>query len=305
MRVLFAPLLILCAIGVIAQQSQSTPASPSHRVKQQEPANGHDEKTGSHASPSNDPTGNSNTTFILQETPEQNNERGKQSSYWDKVISPDIFPIWIASLIAIVGAGIAIGTLIAIRDEATKIKEVANAATRNAEALMLGDRAWLLMKKTLTQDVIDDPVLLTVEEMAVRQQSSHCLFTLRNYGKTPGRMIGWRYELQIGNSPSIAPNPDIYEMSKLPIFTPDMVPQGASVAQQAEFKVPPSAQDFLDIASGIKFLWLCGTIWYEDIFGRGMASIHETVFCYRWETRMSTPKFFWTLAGPPEHNKAT
>jgi len=256
--------------------------------------------------PSDDgPTGDSNTTFILQESPQPNDEREKQSSYWNKIASPEILPIWIASLIAIVGTGVAVGTLIAIRDEATKIKEVANAATRNAEALMLGDRAWLLMKKTLTQDVVQDPELLAPEEVSARGQIPHCIFTIKNYGKTPARMIAWRYELQVGNGASTIPDLSIFDMSKLPIYTPDMVPQSASIAQQAEFRIAPSPQDFLDIGNGTKFLWLCGTIWYEDTFERGQASKHETVFCYLWETRTTSPKPAWIPAGPREYTRAT
>ena len=161
------------------------------------------------------------------------------------------------------------------------------------------------MKKTLTQDVIQDPALLSLEEMMLKQQLSHCIFTIKNYGKTPARMIAWKYELQIGNSAHSVPDPSIYDMSTLPTYTPDMVPQRASVAQQADFRTAPNPQDFLDIAKGTKFLWLCGTIWYEDTFERGVDSKHETVFCYLWETRMTSPKPAWIPAGPREYHRAT
>ena len=302
MRSLFALLLVLCAV-VIAQESQTKPASPSHRVKHQEPSNGDKDHSGNHVPPSAGIT--NTTTFVLQESPKQNDERGKQPRYWDKVISPEILPIWIASLVAIVGTIVAVCTLLAIKREAIEIQDVAKAATKNADALMLSDRAWLLMERTLTQDQVKDPALLTVEEMASSQQSSHCIFTLKNYGKTPGKMIAWKYELQVGSNPGTIPDTSVYDMSNLPVLTHDIIPQGASVAQQAEFRILPTNQTIADIQNGIQFLWLCGFVKYVDTFERGNESQHETVFCYFWEVRMSTPKPFWRPFGTAEYNKAS
>ncbi len=184
-------------------------------------------------------------------------------------------------------------------------KKIMEEHKASLEQLATAGRAWLLIRKTGTQDAIQDPALITPEEMMVRRQFSHCIFWLKNYGKTPARMIAWKYELQIGENAYTVPDPSVYDMSILPKFTPDMIPQSASVAQQATFRIAPGPNDFSDAAKGTKFLWLCGTVWYEDTFQRGEASKHETVFCYLWETRMSTPKFFWTVAGLREHNNAT
>ncbi len=187
-----------------------------------------------------------------------------------------------------------------------KANEVsARAAKDSADALMRGDRAWVLIKRTVTQDRIEDPYLPTVVQMMTDKRIPNCVFYLKNYGKTPAKMIAWKYELQIGDNPGTLPDATVYDMRNPPVFTPDMIPQGASFAQRADFKILPREQEFIDIKDRNKFLWLCGTVKYVDTFERGKGSEHETVFCYVWETRMTTPKPFWRLAGLPEYIRAT
>jgi hypothetical protein len=303
MRLLFPSLLLLCAVGAVAQQAQTKPASPSHRVKHQQP-DSNQAKAGNVA-PSPD-TGNGQVViFVEQKSSEQNDERAKQSGYWDKVISPEVLPIWIASLLAIIGTVVAVCTLKAIEREAREIQEVAKAATRNADALMLGDRAWVLIRKTLTQDDIQDPYLPTLEQMALDERLPHCIFYLKNYGKTPAKIIAWRYELQIGENARRLPDTSIFEMKGLHIFTPDMIPQSESIAQQAQFKALSGVEVFDDVAQGKKFLWLCGFVRYVDTFERGPKSEHETRFCYLWETRLTSPEPAWIRAGLREYTDAT
>jgi hypothetical protein len=184
-------------------------------------------------------------------------------------------------------------------------KANATAAQKTATALMEGSRPWLMIEKTQTQDRIDDPNLLTPEQMMVRQQLPHCIFFLKNYGNTMAKMTAWKYELQIGDDANTPPDMSVYDMRSLPNFVPDIVSGMASVAQEARFRTAPGPQDFADITKGTKFLWLCGTVHYEDGFNQGDASKHETVFCYLWETRMSTPKSFWSLGGPAISNRTT
>lgn len=173
------------------------------------------------------------------------------------------------------------------------------------EQLATAGRAWLLVKRTITQDQVQDPYLPSVEQMAFQQRVPNCIFTLKNYGKTPARVVALNYELQVGNSPDTNPDPSVYEMTNLPTLTPDLIPQDTSAAQEARFKTIPSQQDITDIQRGTKFLWLCGTIWYEDVFGRGEASKHKTVFCYLWEARTTLPSPVWIVAGPGKYTDAT
>lgn len=65
------------------------------------------------------------------------------------------------------------------------------------------------------------------------QLQPHCIFYVKNYGKTFARMLAWRYELQISNSPDIPHDVTVYDMANLPTFSPDVIPQDASAAQEA------------------------------------------------------------------------
>jgi hypothetical protein len=220
----------------------------------------------------------------------------------------------ILMIVGVVGTLIALGTLFLIKKEVgaavtalTHSDKIATAATNAANALMVSDRAWILIKKTITQDRIQDPYLPSAEEMMAPGRQPNCIFYLKNYGKTPGRMVAWRYELQLGPSPDVPPDVTVYATNNLPNATPDLIPQGTSVAQEARFRTWPTlgTQEFAEIATGNMFLWLCGIIRYEDTFERGTESLHETRSCYLWETRMNTPTPAWMPAGPAQYTRAT
>jgi len=216
------------------------------------------------------------------------------------------------TIVGVIGTIVALRTLCVIQREVKAAfialrhsSKLARAAEKTAAALMLGDRAWALIEKTPTQDRIQDPYLPTSEEMMIEQRMPNCIFYLKNYGKTPAKMIAWKYELQVGSSRSTPPDVTVYNMKNLPVFTPDMLPQGASISQLATFRTYPGGQIIVDIENGTKFLWLCGTVRYVDTFERGKESEHDTRFCYLWETQMTTPKPFWVAAGPREYTEAT
>jgi hypothetical protein len=230
------------------------------------------------------------------EAPQINNEQentGKLAKYTYELV-------WVGVLQGIV----LFGTLLAIKHEAKIAKDIAAAAAKNAAALMLGDRAWVLIQKTTSRDRIQSPYLPTAEQMMSDNRLPHCIFYLKNYGKTPAKMIAWKYELQIGDSPNAPPDITVYNMTNnMPVFTPDMLPQASSIAQQVSFRTWSGPQEFVDVHERRKFLWLCGTVQYFDTFERGEGSEHETVFCYLWELRMNVPG--WISAGPREYHKAT
>ena len=297
MRSLFALLLILCAV-VIAQEPQTKPASPSHGVKHQEPSNDDKDDSGNHVPPSAGIT--HTTTFVLQESPQQNDERRKQPSYWGKVISPEILPIWIASLIAIIGTFVAVCTLFAIKREAIEIQDVAKAAAKNAdathktvEALMMGQRAWVIV--TIGDIPPFTPEPNTLEILWVKP-------TFINCGKTPARITRIRAREHQVSKVDELPEEPIYEGTGIIVAKFDgnaFLPPNANVQP---VNVGISGSDFVPIRQGKSVLYLYGFVDYLDVYDRQ----RTTRFCFIYHVPGGfnpSPEAFY-LGGPARYNEA-
>jgi hypothetical protein len=226
------------------------------------------------------------------------------------------------TVVGIVGTCLALQTLRAIQTEvraavaalkhsstlaraAQKVAEGvlvnANIAKEHADAVTRSERAWLLIR----EDKIRDPHLATPEVSA--KQFAHCIFALKNSGKTPALVVSEKYEMQVSNNWDPPPQPErIYGLAIDPARSPYVIPQDETVGRQAPLISGFITQDQLALINEKKnLLWLCGFIRYRDVFDSGKAELHETRFCYVWETRTTAPVPYWHAAGPDEYNTQT
>lgn len=200
--------------------------------------------------------------------------------HWLHVIFAPLGTNWPLIAVAIWGILVARGTL-------KTIERQTKATEDNVKALIASERGWLLMGK------IEEPFLEPIEKMGVNQRASHCIFYLKNAGKTPVRMVAGRVELQISERPTHPPNNRVYEAkSEIPR---DVLAPGEPIPAEARFSdnIFISTEDSEAIESKSKFLWLCGIFWYRDTLQGEDAEPHETRFSWLYETRLNSPKPFW------------
>jgi hypothetical protein len=260
MRFLSASLLILCSAGITAQQPQTKPASPSHRVKHQEPVNNNQDNAGSHAPPSEGAARNSTTTFVLQESTQQNDEGRKQTSYWEKITAPDILPIWIASFVAIVGTVVAVCTLIAIKDEAKEIRDVAKAASDNARAAQTSADAYMVSQRA---QLIGIP-MSTVQGFAAGQMPIVAI-EIKNTGLTPAYHCSYETWIEVLSVPFVdfSPSADYFK-APFPLTIYPNSP--APVVVNVSLRHALSFAEYLAFPPGHVSLCFRVRIEYEDAF---------------------------------------
>ena len=137
------------------------------------------------------------------------------------------------------------------------------------------------------------------------------MFTLRNYGKTPAKIIAEKFQLQIGGSAFVVPDLGVFEMKDA---TQDNFILAQTDSIQAEAELFPNKfitpEQKAEIDSKASFVWLCGFLRYRDTLGVEETTEYkppeyETRFCLLWETTTNAPKPFWRLAGPKKYNNAT
>jgi hypothetical protein len=166
-------------------------------------------------------------------------------------------------------------------------KTAADAAKASADAVVNGERAWLL-------EVHHGPPQIGMAYFSE--------VILKNFGKTPAKVIAFKIEIQRGRSKEIPDNAGIYE-GEVDTLVPVMVPQDVTMPHIAYSDSPITSEQMEEIKDQRKFLWLCGAFRYEDIFRQEPS--HETRFCYIFEDRNDGLLARWHMAGPPEYNRAT
>jgi hypothetical protein len=257
-----------------------------------------------------------------QESPRQTDSPASNSeSYFCNLIAPANLPNIYLALIGMGGVFVAIFTLKSIHHQAIQARKQthilknsaetaeksADAAYLNAQAVINSERPWLLIQRDEHKDSITKPNFFPLEEtMSGQQRATYCHVFIRNYGKTPAKVIAEVLELQIGENRSEPPDPGVFSKPKRidnDIFPPEETLAGeAWLTPQGIIKL--SDRDAI-LTHKNKFLWLCGLIRYRDTFERENAPEHETRFCFVYETWTNAPEPRWTPAGPKEYNKAT
>ena len=221
-----------------------------------------------------------------------------QKDVWDKAL---VVATWVL-------VGVGAFQIIFLWRTVLATKDNAVAAKMGAEATITENRPWLLIHREELRDRIQSPFLVSIERMPPGdQRASHCIFSIRNYGKTPARITAYRVELQIGDSVTCPPNVEVYATQEIAKST-YIFPPGESEFREArlapEWFISTQQEDDV-IRNHIKFAWLCGVIRYTDSFKSENPVEYFTKFCYLWETRMGKPSMNrWAVAGPHEYNEA-
>lgn len=93
------------------------------------------------------------------------------------------------------------GTLLFLIYQTNIAKQAAEAALLNAQAIIDAERAWILIERGQSKDKVETPIISYDDRSAPDlQRASSCIFWMKNYGKTPAKIVGYRAELQIGDS---------------------------------------------------------------------------------------------------------
>lgn len=257
MRFLIAFLFIVFASGLSAQQVQ--PTAPSHPAATQ--------------------------------TKESTEKPKTDAENWSprKAITPDSWPTWALVVVGICGTIYAARTLRAIRQESREIKEVADAASMNAQAVINAERPWLVVATFFDKD---KPEL--------------CRFGCRNQGKTPAKIISISAQTRFVNNPSDLPIPPDYSS---PVAMPDLtlivhtdsfpIGHGVSARQFVE-----SQGRWESVLHAQEFLAYFGNVIYRDAFHPESSEegLHETRWCFVYQP--GGDKMF-IRSGPAEYNRYT
>lgn len=198
----------------------------------------------------------------------------------------------------------------------------AEAAKQSAQALMDGERAWLLVEEV---GIAEDPIAAAIEQAGdgpvqiggTWLECTGATFAIVNYGKTPGRILAVDARTEIGTSREEPPNAkEVYESgamknimvlmigtNKTNVIEEHIVPQQGTRIEIARF--PPfnhlTAEKLTRIKNDADFLWVYGIVRYKDVYDRQ----HETKFCYRYIVPPEEPLIHFCLRGPESYNKAT
>jgi hypothetical protein len=195
-------------------------------------------------------------------------------------------------------------TVTATRDNAT-------AARLNAEAVIYAERPWLLIPMGKEFSEIDRPLMIT--RLAGEYRRSFVTFRLRNYGRSPARVIEQKLRMFIGGTEDDIPDIAAYQSAGAVL---DNYTFAQDVTAPIQATIEPdgmiSTRDFEDLfVTKTRGLWLCGYIKYVDTFDRRDAPVYETRICFRWNHELmhvldhDIRQSFWIMAGPREYNRAT
>jgi hypothetical protein len=173
-------------------------------------------------------------------------------------------------------------------------KRAADAATKNALALMNAERAWLLLEKIEVPDIRPDSTIK-------RKATFHYMF--KNYGKTPAFITKLVVQFKRYTSLYLLPDdPEAVEPNRI-IAIPEggiAVPPNNSTTEMSEdLAADPvlSEQEILSLHSGTLFLYASAFLRYTDVYGREFTSAFGA--WYRIKERM------FMRWGPPAYNKHT
>lgn len=238
---------------------------------------------------------------------------------------------WALAIVAIIGICVTVKTLKAIQRQAlimirqSRIMQrqartmerqtdativAAKAARDNAQAVLDSERPWLFIPTKDEFSEIESPLLVPRRPGEIR--ISFCQFWIKNFGRTPARVIEQKIRLVLGRETETIPDAAIYKSQDATAENYSF-PPGERIAVQAAFS-PGSGitpQELDEITNKRRFVWLCGYFKYTDTFARENSPVYESRVCYRWVydsisvLDSDIRKSFWVAAGPREYNRAT
>lgn len=225
-------------------------------------------------------------------------------------------PHWYASsegVLVIVGivTAIVIGwqsyeTMLAARATQQGAEATRDAIEASKQQFAAENRPWIFLEKEPTKEKIDDLLVVPPSRAPYGgQRATYVSFYVKNYGKTPAKIVSAKRDLWIGDSAEIPPTLESFEEAGAntlsQIFPPEVTLNVEAYLKPAKFVSENDANAFY---AKTKFAWLCGFISYQDTFGGKSSKIYKTTFCYFWETRTNAPNPFW-WPGPNKYNETT
>jgi hypothetical protein len=175
-------------------------------------------------------------------------------------------------------------------------RDAADAAKASAQALIDGERPWVLVENLILLE------LLPMEQ----NRPVQVRYEIQNYGKTPARLVRARTKFQMSNQMDGPPNPEIYQDAggKIPqrIVPPMLEPRLLNFA----FLEPDRylrMERIQAINNGDVYFWAYGFVAYRDTLGTDREYMTRFCYCYIVPPLMEPARF--CLAGPPEYNTAT
>ena len=166
--------------------------------------------------------------------------------------------------------------------------KAANAARDNAEAVMRGERAWLLIG-----GVDAKPDFL-------EQELPPFTYQVVNYGKTPGFMLSANAYLQIESGTNFTDDHAFMDMggmaedaTVIPNVEPLILYGNDIPASERQFLLLDADRDKLLDSPPRAYLWAVGSIHYHDVFRK----VHHTPFAYWYDVtdmkfvRVRTPGY--------------
>ena len=283
---------LIVALWLVAEVlSQNT---PSVGEKQQQPATNKEQPAKQSPSQVTEPARSAIPNPSAQKEENRPSEQPKTGipDRWD-IYWPTVGLL----VVGLIAAYIALVTLNDIKEQTKNARTAAEAAKASADAVIHSERAWILMER------MEREYLIPIERQTTRKATAYPV--LKNFGKTIARMTAWKIELQMSDSWE-RPDGRAYDLTGLQ-FAPSIIPPGADIPQLAVLNTnggfirERDLREILELRTRV--LWLCGVIRYEDAFKP--EPIHETRFCYYYETRTEGRDPFFHLGGPPEYNKTT
>ena len=240
-------------------------ALPSVANQQQQPTNGKDGSTANLPS-----QGSPVTVIVNQPTPPAQADHPQQKSRR----GPPIYSNWVLAALAGIAAWAGLRNLRQIKIQSKATQDAAKAASDNAEAVMRGERAWLLI-----DGIEADP------DFAGRGEP-HFTYRVANYGATPGFMISANAYVQMEDTTDYTYDTEFMKvggMSDDSVITPHGEPLrlfGNDVtAQPRQFMVTDEDRPKLFDSAPRAYLWAVGSIWYHDVFGK----VCSTPFAYWYD----------------------
>jgi len=195
-----------------------------------------------------------------------------------------------------------------VMERQTKAAEdAAETALLSAQAFINSERPWLLIPIENKIYDIQPPVIIERLPGTLSVLSSACAFGVKNYGRSPARIIESNlWMIRIGDASF--PRLSVYEREgsvKIDyVVAPDATIPVSVRLEGGDGKLTIQEREAID--TGMNFLWLVGYLKYTDTFERREPPVYETRFCYRWmPSSYSVQEPFWLREGSSEYNRTT
>lgn len=222
--------------------------------------------------------------------------------YWHKAVKPDILPVWLGGVAAILASLAAGKTLRNLKKQTEAGLIAATAAKESADSIKSAERSWVL------EEIVFSSFLPQIDHVPEDFQMVAGI-ELTNHGRTIATVTDAKLRFHtVQVDPGIPETPsydghEIYlgigEYGK--ILAPG---QHYLLGKQFEDGIALTAEQVHHIYDGSVLLYYYGRVDYTDVFN----DRHFTQFCYLYDVPKRTegmiPEGFRSL-GPSQYNKAT